>query len=115
MKVCCALATAALLVLSAMPVDAQTIYPNQRCRVYDDTAFTQIPGQCGTVVCPITRADCLRDLRGGRCIATRAGWGELNQRALAATVDGKRRSAGQRERIDVAVDAPRLLGVAEPE
>lgn len=66
-------------------------------------------------LCPITRADCLRDLRGGRCIATRAGWGELNQRALAATVDGKRRSAGQRERIDVAVDAPRLLGIAEPE
>jgi hypothetical protein len=50
MKVSYALATAALLVLSAMPVDAQTIYPNQRCRVYDDTAFTQIPGQCGTVV-----------------------------------------------------------------
>jgi hypothetical protein len=50
MKVCCAIATAALLVLSAIPVDAQTIYPTQRCRVYDDTAFIQIPGQCGTVV-----------------------------------------------------------------
>jgi hypothetical protein len=50
MKVCCALAVAALLVLSAIPVDAQTIYPTQRCRVYDDTAFIQIPGQCGTVV-----------------------------------------------------------------
>jgi hypothetical protein len=50
MKVSCALATAALLVLSAIPVDAQTIYPTQRCRVYDDTAFVQIPGQCGTVV-----------------------------------------------------------------
>ena len=49
MKVCCALAIAALLVLSAFPVDAQTIYPTQRCRVYDDTAFIQIPGQCGTV------------------------------------------------------------------
>src|SRR5229473_565826 len=35
-------------------------------------------------------------------------------RASAATADGKRRSAGQRERIDVAIDAPRLLGVAEP-
>ena len=50
MKVCCALAVAALLVLSAIPVDAQTIYPTQRCRVYEDTAFIQIPGQCGTVV-----------------------------------------------------------------
>jgi hypothetical protein len=35
--------------------------------------------------------------------------------ALATTAESKRRSAGQRERIDVAVDAPRLLGVAEPE
>ena len=71
MKVCCALAAAALLVLSVIPVRAQTIYPTQRCRVYDDTAFIQIPGQCGT--CPTTRADCLRDLRGGRCITdTRA-------------------------------------------
>lgn len=49
MKVCCAIAAAALLVLSAIPVEAQTIYPSQRCRVYDDTAFIQIPGQCGTV------------------------------------------------------------------
>src|SRR5712664_942324 len=39
----------------------------------------------------------------------------LEKRALAATADGKRGSAGQRERIDVAVDAPRLLGVAEPQ
>jgi hypothetical protein len=50
MKVSCALAVAALLVLSVIPVGAQTIYPTQRCRVYDDTAFIQIPGQCGTVV-----------------------------------------------------------------
>jgi hypothetical protein len=50
MKVSCALATAALLVLSVIPVRAQTIYPTQECRVYDDTAFIQIPGQCGTVV-----------------------------------------------------------------
>ena len=40
----------------------------------------------------------------------------LEKRVLAATADGKRRSAGQRERIDVAIDAPGgLLGVAEPE
>jgi len=50
MKVCCGIAAAALLLLSAIPVDAQIIYPTQRCRVYDDTAFIQIPGQCGTVV-----------------------------------------------------------------
>ena len=50
MKVSCALATAALLVLSVVPVRADAIYPTQRCRVYDDTAFIQIPGQCGTVV-----------------------------------------------------------------
>ena len=49
MKVCCGIAAAALLLLSAIPVDAQIIYPTQRCRVYDDTAFIQIPGQCGTV------------------------------------------------------------------
>jgi hypothetical protein len=50
MKVSCALATAALLLLSVIPVRADVIYPTQRCRVYDDTAFIQIPGQCGTVV-----------------------------------------------------------------
>jgi hypothetical protein len=50
MKVSCALATATLLVLSVVPVRADVIYPSQRCRVYDDTAFIQIPGQCGTVV-----------------------------------------------------------------
>ena len=50
MKVSCALATAALLVLSVVPVRADVIYPTQRCRVYDDTAFIQIPGQCGTIV-----------------------------------------------------------------
>ena len=50
MKVSCALATAALLVLSVVPVRAEVIYPTRWCRVYDDTAFIQIPDQCGTVV-----------------------------------------------------------------
>jgi hypothetical protein len=50
MKVSCALATAVLLLLFAMPARAQIIYPSQWCRVYDDTALIQIPGQCGTVV-----------------------------------------------------------------
>jgi hypothetical protein len=49
MKVSYALAAAALLVLLVIPAGAQTIYPTQRCRVYDDTAFIQIPGQCGTL------------------------------------------------------------------
>ena len=43
------LATASIL-FSLVPVRAQTIYPTHPCRVYDDTAFTQIPGQCGTAV-----------------------------------------------------------------
>jgi len=38
MKVSCALAIAALLVLSVIPAGAQTIYPTQRCRLRDDTA-----------------------------------------------------------------------------
>jgi hypothetical protein len=38
------------LVCSLMPVRAQTIYPTRWCRVYDDTAFIQIPRQCGTVM-----------------------------------------------------------------
>jgi hypothetical protein len=50
MKVSCALAAAALLTLSVIPLRAQVIYPTQGCRVYDDTAFIQIPDQCGTVV-----------------------------------------------------------------
>ena len=50
MKVSCALATAALLVLSVVPVRAEVLYPTQGCRVYDDTAFIRIPDQCGTVV-----------------------------------------------------------------
>ena len=50
MKVSCALATAALLLLSVIPAHAQVIYPTHGCRVYDDTAFIQVPGQCGTVV-----------------------------------------------------------------
>jgi hypothetical protein len=41
----------ALLWISLMPVEAQTsYYPTQRCRVYYDTEFIKIPGQCGTVM-----------------------------------------------------------------
>jgi len=50
MRISFALATAAALVLSVVPAGAGTIYPIPLCRVYDDTAFIQIPDQCGTVV-----------------------------------------------------------------
>jgi hypothetical protein len=49
MKISLGLLITALLCFSLVPVAAQTIYPTQRCRVYVDTAYTQIPGQCGTV------------------------------------------------------------------
>jgi hypothetical protein len=51
MKMSFALVITATLLLFQMPARASTIYPSQRwCRVYDDTSFIQIPGQCGTVV-----------------------------------------------------------------
>ena len=50
MKISLGLLITALLCFSFVPVGAQTIYPTQRCRVYVDTAYTQIPGQCGTVM-----------------------------------------------------------------
>jgi hypothetical protein len=50
MKTSLALATVVPFLLSLVPAGAGTIYPIQPCRVYDDTAFIQIPDQCGTVV-----------------------------------------------------------------
>jgi hypothetical protein len=44
------LATTVALLCSLMPARAQTIYPIQWCRVYDDTTLIQIPSQCGTVL-----------------------------------------------------------------
>jgi hypothetical protein len=44
--------TAALviaIVLLLAPARADTIYPISPCRVFDDTGYTQIAGQCGTV------------------------------------------------------------------
>jgi hypothetical protein len=49
MKISFALVTAATLLFSLVPARAGTIYPTLPCRVFDDTSFTQIPGQCGTV------------------------------------------------------------------
>jgi hypothetical protein len=48
MKISLALAAATLL-LCLMPARAGIIYPTQRCRVFVDTDYTQIPDQCGTV------------------------------------------------------------------
>jgi hypothetical protein len=50
MRIFLATLVTALLWISLMPVDAQTIYPTQRCRVYYDTEFIKIPGQCGTIM-----------------------------------------------------------------
>ena len=50
MKISLGLLITALLCFSLVPVGAQTIYPTQRCRVYYDTEFIKIPGQCGTVM-----------------------------------------------------------------
>jgi hypothetical protein len=51
MKISFALVIATTLVFVQMPARASIIYPTQRlCRVYDDTSFIGIPGQCGTVV-----------------------------------------------------------------
>jgi hypothetical protein len=63
MKISFALVIATTLVFFQMPARASTIYPTQRwCRVYDDTSFVGIPGQCGTT-CRSTRANCTCDLR----------------------------------------------------
>src|ERR1700719_4600707 len=50
MKISFALVIATTLLVFQMPARAGVTYPSQRCRVYDDTSFIQIPGQCGTVV-----------------------------------------------------------------
>jgi len=40
--------TATLLPLALSPLRANTLYPASPCRVYSDTSFIGIPGQCGT-------------------------------------------------------------------
>jgi hypothetical protein len=51
MKISFALVIATTLVLLQMPARASAIHPTQRgCRVYDDTSFIGIPGQCGTIL-----------------------------------------------------------------
>jgi hypothetical protein len=63
MKTSLALAIAAALLLALVPAGAGTIYPIQPCRVYDDTAFIQIPDQCGTVVAFYPRRLFVREAR----------------------------------------------------
>jgi hypothetical protein len=51
MKMSFALVIATTLVFFQMPAGTSTIYPTQpSCRVYDDTSFIGIPGQCGTIL-----------------------------------------------------------------
>ena len=40
--------TATLLPLALSPLRANTLYPASPCRIYNDTSFIGIPGQCGT-------------------------------------------------------------------
>ncbi len=47
MKISLALATTAALLFSLAPAGAGTLYPVPPCRVFVDTDYTQIPGQCG--------------------------------------------------------------------
>ena len=51
MKTSLAVATTAavLLLLVLAPARAYTIYPTSPCRVFVDTDYTQMAGQCGTV------------------------------------------------------------------
>jgi hypothetical protein len=63
MKISLALVIATTLVFPQTPARASTIYPTQRCRVYDDTSFIGIPGQCGTVVPRYPRKLYVRSLR----------------------------------------------------
>jgi hypothetical protein len=50
MRSACALATIGIISVTLLPVRADTIYPTLRCRVFADTAYTQIAEQCGTIV-----------------------------------------------------------------
>jgi hypothetical protein len=50
MKISFALVIATTLVFLQIPAHASTIHPTQRCRVYDDTSFIGLPGQCGTIL-----------------------------------------------------------------
>ena len=59
--------TATLFSLVLSPVRASTIYPAAPCRVYDDTSFIGIPGQCGTAFRARPRTLYLRAPRKLQC------------------------------------------------
>jgi hypothetical protein len=63
MKTPFAVLLATSLLISLTSVHARTIYPTQRCHVYDDTSFIGIPGQCGTVLPYYPRRLILRSSR----------------------------------------------------
>ena len=50
MKISFVLVIATTLVFLQMPARASTIHPTQRCRLYYDTSFIGLPGQCGTIL-----------------------------------------------------------------
>ena len=66
MRIFLATLVTALLWISLMPVDAQTIYPTQRCRVYYDTEF--IFRVSAERSCLFTHANCLCERQGSLCI-----------------------------------------------
>lgn len=49
MKILVAMVATSTLLLAVSPARAEVLYPLP-CRVYADTDFIQIPGQCGTVL-----------------------------------------------------------------
>jgi hypothetical protein len=63
MKMPFAVLLATSVLISLTSVHARTIYPTQRCHVYDDTSFIGIPGQCGTVLPYYPRRLILRSSR----------------------------------------------------
>jgi len=50
MKISCALATVTIILICLAPARADTIYPAPPCRIFADTGYTSVPGQCGTIV-----------------------------------------------------------------
>jgi hypothetical protein len=49
MRISAAIVTTQALLLSLAPARAKVFYPTLPCRVFVDTDYIQIPGQCGTV------------------------------------------------------------------
>ena len=69
MKISLVTLVTALLWISLMPVDAQTIYyPTQRCRVYYDTAYYQNSGSVWNGHAFLPTQTVFANVKGSRCI-----------------------------------------------